>query len=264
MLAGIDLGYSLAGAFVAFLVGLTGVGGGSLMAPILILLLGVPPALAVGTDLWFAAITKTIGGGMHHKLQSVDWHVVRRLAMGSIPAAILTLLWLWAFQDGTLDAKPLTRLLGAALLLTAIMMLLKKRIQPALVALRGRMGSTMRARQRIIIMAGAAVIGVLVTLTSVGAGALVAVLLATVYPLRLGTRQIVGTDIVHAVPLTLVAGVGHSVLGNVDGWMLGSLLLGSVPGIIAGSLVSGRIKEDYVRYALAGMLIVSSIKMLTG
>jgi uncharacterized membrane protein YfcA len=143
-------------------------------------------------------------------------------------------------------------------------MLLKKRIQPALVNLRSRMGEGMRSRQRWLIMGGAALIGMLVTLTSVGAGALVAVLLATVYPLRLGTKQIVGTDIVHAVPLTLVAGIGHSVLGNVDGWMLGSLLLGSVPGIIAGSLVSGKVKEDYVRYALATMLIVSSFKMLTG
>jgi len=258
----INLGYTLAGAFVSFLVGLTGVGGGSLMSPILILVFGVSPALAVGTDLWFAAVTKTVGGAAHHKLQSVDWYVVRRLAMASIPAAVLTLLWLWLFQDGELDDKPLKQLLGSALLLTAILMLLKKRIQPSLMKLRTRMSTNLRSRQRLLIMAGGAVVGGLVTLTSVGAGALVAVLLAMAYPIRLSSKQIVGTDIVHAVPLTLVAGFGHSLLGNVDGWMLASLLIGSIPGIVVGSLVGGKIPEDWVRYALATMLVVSSLKML--
>ena len=262
MLENINLGYSLAGAFVSFLVGLTGVGGGSLMSPILILVFGVSPALAVGTDLWFAAVTKTVGGAAHHKLATVDWYVVRRLAMASIPAAVLTLLWLWLYQGGELDDKPLKRLLGAALLLTAVLMLLKKRVQPSLMKLRTRMGTNLRARQRLMIMVGGAVVGGLVTLTSVGAGALVAVLLAAVYPLRLSSKQIVGTDIVHAVPLTLVAGFGHSLLGNVDGWMLASLLIGSIPGILVGSMVGGKIPEDWVRYALATMLVVSSLKML--
>lgn len=262
MLSGLNLEYAAAGAFVSFLVGLTGVGGGSLMTPILVLVFGVNPALAVGTDLWFATITKTVGAGMHHKLRSVDWAVVKRLCMASIPAAVLTLLWLWLFQGGKLEAAILTRILGGALLLTSIMMLLKPRIQPALVQLREKMGDGVRSKQRVIIMIMAAIIGMLVTLTSVGAGALVAVLLATVYPLRMGTKTIVGTDIVHAVPLALVAATGHSLLGNVDGWLLASLLLGSIPGIIVGSLVSGRVKEDYVRYALAAMLIISSIKML--
>ena len=262
MLEGIDLGYSLTGAFVSFLVGLTGVGGGSLMAPILILFFGIHPALAVGTDLWFAAITKAVGGGMHNKLGSVDWYVVKRLAMGSLPAAVLTLGWLWLFQDGKLDAGPLMKLLGGALLLTSILMILKPRIQPGLVRLRGRLGKGMRGRQKVIVMGGGAAIGALVTLTSVGAGALVAVLLATLYPLRLGTKKIVGTDLVHAVPLTLVAGMGHSLLGNVDGWMLASLLIGAIPGIIVGSLVSGKVPEAVVRYALAAMLVVAALKML--
>ena len=263
MLTEIDLGYSLAGLVVSFLVGLTGVGGGSLMAPILVLGFGINPALAVGTDLWFAAITKTIGGGMHHKLRSVDWYVVRRLALGSLPAAVLTLLWLWLFQDGNIDAGPLKKLLGAALLLTSILILAKPRIQPALVKLRDRMGDGVRVRQRLFIVAGGAVIGALVTLTSVGAGALVAVLLATAYPMRLGAKKIVGTDIVHAVPLTLVAGSGHLMLGNVDGWLLASLLIGAVPGIIIGALVSGKVRDDWVRYALVAALIASSFKLLT-
>lgn len=262
MLGHIDLYYSLAGAFVSFLVGLTGVGGGSLMSPILILFFGVSPALAVGTDLWFAAVTKTVGGAAHHKLATVDWHVVRRLAMASLPAAVLTLLWLWLYQDGELDDKPLKMLLGAALLLTAVLMLLKKRIHPTLLKLRAQMSSNLRSRQKLLILTGGAVVGAMVTLTSIGAGALVAVLLAMAYPLRLSSKQIVGTDIVHAVPLTVVAGFGHSLLGNVDGWMLASLLIGSIPGILVGSLVSGKIPEDWVRYALAAMLVVSSLKML--
>ncbi len=264
MFENINFDYSLAGAFVSFLVGLTGVGGGSLMSPILILVFGISPAMAVGTDLWFAAITKTIGGATHHRLQSVDWPVVRRLALGSLPAAVLTLLWLWLFQNGEIDDKPLKTMLGCALLLTSVMMVLKPRIQPALVKFRDRYtgNAKVRLRQKIVIMAGGALVGVMVTLTSVGAGALVAVLLASAYPLRMGTKRIVGTDIVHAVPLTLVAGTGHAALGNFDGWLLASLLIGSIPGIVVGSLVAGKIPEDWVRYALAAMLVVSSLKML--
>ncbi|MWV26503.1 sulfite exporter TauE/SafE family protein [Aurantiacibacter rhizosphaerae] len=263
MLGGIDLGYSLAGLLVSFLVGLTGVGGGSLMSPILILLFGINPAVAVGTDLWFAAITKSIGGGVHHRLGSVDWHLVRRLAAGSIPVAVLTLLWLWLMQDGRLESAFLLHLLGAALLLTSVLMLLKPHIQPGLRRLKDRIGPGMRSQQLVLTVAGGAVIGGLVTLTSVGAGALVAVLLAMLYPLRLSTKSIVGTDIMHAVPLTIVAATGHSFLGNVDGWLLASLLIGSIPGIVVGSLVGGFINENLVRYALAAMLAVSAIKMLS-
>lgn len=259
----IDLQYTLAGAFVSFLVGLTGVGGGSLMAPILILLFGINPAVAVGTDLWFAAITKAVGGTVHHRLGSVDWKLVGRLASGSIPAAVLTLVWLWLFEGGRMESALLMRLLGAALLVTAVLMLLKPRIRPALALLRSRMGHSVRGKQLILTVLGAAAIGALVTLTSVGAGALVAVMLAMLYPLRLGTKTIVGTDIMHAVPLTLVAAGGHAALGNFDGWLLASLLLGSIPGIVVGSLVSGKVNEDWVRYALSGMLVVSAIKMLT-
>ncbi|AKH44003.1 hypothetical protein FHS61_001318 [Altererythrobacter atlanticus] len=257
-----DLPYSLAGAFVGFLVGLTGVGGGSLMAPILILLFGFSPAVAVGTDLWFAAITKAVGGGIHHRLGSPDWKIVLRLAAGSLPAAILTLAWLSLYHGGELESGALMNLLGVALLLTSIMMLAKPRIQAPLLRLRKQLGPRMRSRQFAATVIGGAVVGGLVTLTSVGAGALVAVMLTVLYPLRLGARTIVGTDIVHAVPLTLVAALGHSWLGNVDSWLLASLLIGSIPGIVAGSLVAGRVNEDHVRYALAAMLIISSIKLI--
>lgn len=262
-----DLGYSLAGAFVGFLVGLTGVGGGSLMAPLLILLFGFSPAVAVGTDLWFACITKTVGGAVHHRLGSADWKIVGRLALGSLPGAALTLIWLAVFHDGSLQSDMLMKLLGVALLLTAMLMLFKTRITAPLQRMRSNLTSTLgrlRKWQIILTIGGGAAVGCLVTLTSVGAGSLVAVMLALVYPLRLGTKTIVGTDIIHAIPLTLVAALGHSWLGNVDAWLLGSLLLGSIPGIILGSLATGRINDNMVRYALCAMLSVSALKMLAG
>ena len=262
---GINLAYSLAGGFVGFLVGLTGVGGGSLMAPLLILMFGFSPSVAVGTDLWFAAITKTAGGLIHHRLGSADWKLVGRLCLGSIPAAVLTLMWLGFYHQGRLESHLLMLLLGCALLATATLMILRPHLTVPLHNLRQRLSPQLpriRARQFALTVVGAAVIGSLVTLTSVGAGALVAVMLAILYPLRLGTKKIVGTDIIHAVPLTLVAAIGHSWLGNVDAWLLASLLLGSIPGIIIGSLVTHKINESLVRYALAAMLVVSALKMI--
>ena len=264
-MAELELGYSLAGAFVGFLVGLTGVGGGSLMAPLLILLFGFSPAVAIGTDLWFAAITKTAGGLVHHRLGSPDWRIVGRLALGSLPAAVLTVLWLGHFHQGRLESNLLMLLLGGALLLTAVLMACKPWMHQPLRRLRQKLAPQLprvRARQFALTVGGGLVVGALVTLTSVGAGALVAVMLAMLYPLRLDTKTIVGTDIIHAVPLTLVAAIGHSWLGNVDAWLLASLLLGSFPGIVAGSLVAGRIDENLVRYALAAMLAVSAVKMI--
>jgi uncharacterized membrane protein YfcA len=258
----LNLGYSLAGAFVGFLVGLTGVGGGSLMAPILILLFGFSPAVAVGTDLWFAAITKSVGGGIHHRIGSPDWAIVRRLALGSIPAAVITLVWLGLFNQGRLESDALMVLLGAALLATAVVMLFKARITAPLRKFHRLPDAATQRRQLIATLLGGVVVGVLVTLTSVGAGALVAVLLALTYPLRLSAKTIVGTDIIHAVPLTLVAAIGHSWLGNVDLWLLASLLIGSVPGIILGSLAAGKVNDQLVRYALAAMLVVSGVKMI--
>jgi uncharacterized membrane protein YfcA len=260
----LKLAYSLAGAFVGFLVGLTGVGGGSLMAPVLILL-GFSPAVAVGTDLWFACITKTAGGIVHHHLGSPDWKTVVRLAAGSLPAALVTLWWLAAFQHGHLESKVLMDLLGVALLVTAALMVFRNRIVRPLRVAHVAIEQTMRRvrfSQILMTVVGGALVGVLVTLTSVGAGALIAVMLALIYPLRLDAKSIVGTDIIHAIPLTFVAALGHSWLGNVDGWLLGSLLIGSIPGIILGSLIVGKINESFVRYALATMLVVSAVKML--
>ncbi len=258
-----DLGYAVAGGFVGVLVGLTGVGGGSLMAPILILLFGFNPAVAVGTDLWFAASTKTVGALVHHRVGSPNWKIAGRVALGSVPAAIVTLLWLGLFHGGRLESDLLMKLLGGALLVTASLMLARRRIIRPLTGLRDRMGPRMRNHQLVATIAGGTVVGCLVTLTSVGAGALVAVMLALIYPLRLTARSIVGTDIVHAIPLTFVAALGHSWLGNVDLDLLVNLLVGSIPGIIVGSLLAGKIEDNIVRLALAAMLVVSALKMIT-
>ncbi len=260
----LNLAYSVAGAFVGFLVGLTGVGGGSLMAPLLILLFHREAAVAVGTDLWFACLTKLAGGFVHHRHGSPDWKIVGRLAAGSLPAAALTVWWLATYHHGRLQSHVLLALLGSMLLLTAGLMLLKHRIVRPLRRARVMLDPVMhrmRFGQLLVTVLGAGLIGALVTLTSIGAGALIAVMLALVYPLRLDARKIVGTDIIHAIPLTLVAGLGQAWLGNVDGWLLASLLLGSIPGIVAGSLMAGRIGDGLVRYALATMLIVSAVKM---
>jgi uncharacterized protein len=265
MMDHLNLAYSIAGAFVGFLVGLTGVGGGSLMAPVLIILFGFSPAVAVGTDLWFACLTKVAGGFVHHRLGSPDWKIVARLAAGSLPAAVVTLWWLAAYHHGHLESKVLLDLLGVALLLTAALMMFRHQIIRPLRHLRVALEHTMRRirfSQIVVTVLGGAIVGVLVTLTSVGAGALVAVMLALVYPLRLDAKTIVGTDIIHAIPLTLVAALGHSWLGNVDAWLLASLLIGSIPGIVVGSLVAGRVNDNLVRYALSAMLIVSAVKMI--
>lgn len=257
-----EWGYSLAGMLIGFLVGMTGVGGGSLMAPVLILGFGFSPAVAVGTDLWFAAITKTAGGAVHRRLGSPDWQVVKRLALGSIPAAIVTVAWLALFQGGKLESDVLLKILGGALLVTAILLPAKGLLRARINRHSGTLSSTLRKRQLTATIVGGALVGTLVTITSVGAGALIAVLLMALYPLRLDTKSVVGTDIVHAIPLAFVAALGHSWMGNVDWWLLGQLLIGSVPGIILGSFVTGRINEKFIRIALAVMLAASGAKLL--
>ncbi len=257
-----ELSFSLAGAVVGFLVGMTGVGGGSLMAPILILAFGFAPTAAVGTDLWFAAITKSCGGAMHRKFGSPDWTIIGRLAAGSVPAAILTVIWLHSRAGGKFESVFLLRLLGIALLVTAAITPFRKSIRKPLLHVRNALGPGVRRHQLAITVAAGAVVGSLVTLTSVGAGAIVALILTVLYPLRLNTRSLVGTDIVHAIPLAFVAALGHLWLGNVDWRVLASLLIGSIPGIALGSVMTGRINEAIIRNLLAVMLALSGFKLL--
>ena len=258
-----ELAQAFSGFIVGLLVGMTGVGGGSLMAPILILLFGVSPATAVGTDLWFAGITKTVGGAIHHAKQSADWQVVRRLALGSVPAAIVTLIVLHSLNFSKMEQGWLPFALGLVLLATAVATIVRPALHRAILARQGRGGSVQPvAWQAPLTVAAGAMLGVLVTLTSIGAGALGATLLVFLYPLRLNAKQIVGTDIVHAVPLTLVAGLGHLVIGSVDVGLLLNLLVGSIPGIIIGSLLVHRISEAFVRVALSAILVVAGARLV--
>ena len=258
-----DLVQALAGFVVGLLVGLTGVGGGSLMAPILILIFGVAPTTAVGTDLWFAGITKTVGGAIHHAKQSADLAVVGRLAIGSIPAAIVTLVVLNALQWSQVKQGWLPFALGLVLVATAVATIARPALHRWILARGERGGSigAVRLQAPLTVFAGA-VLGVLVTLTSIGAGALGATLLVFLYPLRLSAKQIVGTDIVHAVPLTIVAGIGHLLIGSVDGWLLLNLLAGSIPGIIIGSLLVHKVSDKLVRIALSMILVFAGARLI--
>lgn len=257
-----DLAHGLSGLLVGVLVGMTGVGGGSLMAPILILLLGVSPATAVGTDLWFAAITKSVGGAVHHSLGEPDWTVVRRLALGSIPASIVTSLLLAQIDTGQIKHGLIISALGVILIATAVATLSWGRVQGLVLRMDAPMAAAYRQRQPAFTVLAGILLGVMVTLTSIGAGALGAVMLMALYPVRMTARRLVGTDIVHAVPLTIVAGLGHLVMGNVDFPLLGSLLVGSIPGIIIGSLLATRLSAGVLRPVLALVLAATGMKMI--
>jgi hypothetical protein len=259
----VDLAQAFSGFVVGMLVGMTGVGGGSLMAPILILIFGVSPATAVGTDLWFAGITKSVGGAIHHAKQCADWEVVRRLAVGSVPAAVITLAVLHALDWTQVKQGWLPVALGLVLLATAVATMARPRLHRYILdrQRRGRSAGAVAWQAPLTVAAGA-ILGVLVTLTSIGAGALGATLLVFLYPVRLSTKQIVGTDIVHAVPLTLVAGIGHLFIGSVDGWLLLNLLVGSIPGIIIGSLLVHRISDTVVRMGLALILVFAGARLV--
>ena len=256
-----ELVYVISGLAVGFIVGMTGVGGGSLMTPIL-LFFGINPATAVGTDLLYAAITKAGGVLVHHKQRNIDWHLTGWLALGSLPAALLTLwvLHTWNPDVHTLNAI-IKRSLGFALMLTALAIIFKQQLLNfAHKAAPGWINMPRKAQLSATVVTGV-VLGVLVTLTSIGAGALGTVALFMLYPLMKTTR-LVGTEIAHAVPLTLIAGLGHAGLGNMDWHLLGNLLLGSLPGIYVGSRLSGGVPDKYLRPFLAVMLGIVGTKLV--
>jgi uncharacterized protein len=254
----------LAGFLVGALVGATGVGGGAFMTPILVFVLGVAPKTAVGTDLLFASITKSVGVWVYGARGSIDWRVLSRLAAGSLPAATLTLIFLTGLRDlGRADTLIL-QALGVALAATGVGLLLKAQLHALGRRLRTDRPTRFKRSQPVLTVLAGFVIGSLVTLTSVGAGALGMVALAYLYPYRLTPRRLVGTDIAHAIPLTLLAGLGHASLGNIDLRLLGSLLIGSVPGVVVGSLLSNHASEHYVRYAIAAVLLVTGTRLMFG
>ncbi|MFZ2302275.1 MAG: sulfite exporter TauE/SafE family protein [Gallionella sp.] len=256
-----DWVYTLSGFLVGLIVGITGVGGGSLMTPLLVLVFGISPATAVGTDLLYASLTKSLGGWVHGRRGSVDWKVVGLLSLGSLPAAVVTIALL---KYLSMDEKTLrglvTSVLSVALLLTATALLLKDQIKKIA---RRKDGTVYELHHRYLpgaTIATGIVVGVLVTISSVGAGVLGTVALLFLYP-RMSAVKVVGTDIVHAVPLTAIAGMGHMALGTVDLVLLAGLLLGSLPGIYIGSHLSSKVPEKVLRPLLATMLLIIGARM---
>jgi uncharacterized membrane protein YfcA len=259
----VDFGYIISGFMVGLLVGVTGVGGGSLMTPLLVFLFGFKPAVAVGTDLLFAAITKTGGVLVHHgNHKSVEWRIVGLLAMGSLPAAVATLYMLNHFAKvGKETTGMITYTLGIALILTALALIFRTYLQKAGKSSEEHQPGRFHHLQAPATVVTGVVLGVLVTMSSVGAGALGTVALLFLYP-RLPTLKVVGTDLAHAIPLTAIGGFGHWQLGNVDFTLLGSLLIGSLPGIWIGSHLSAKIPENVLRPVLAGVLMLIGFKFV--
>jgi uncharacterized membrane protein YfcA len=254
--------YTVSGFLVGLIVGVTGVGGGSLMTPLLVLFFGVSPAIAVGTDLLYASVTKSLGGWVHSRNGSVDWKVVGLLSLGSLPAALITIALL---KYLALDAKTLkslvTSVLSVALLLTATALLLKDWIKKIALREDGTVYELHNRHLPAATIATGIVVGTLVTISSIGAGVLGTVALLFLYP-RFSAVKVVGTDIAHAVPLTAIAGLGHMALGTVDFVLLGSLLLGSLPGIYVGSHLSAKVPEKVLRPILAVMLLIIGTRLV--
>lgn len=255
----IDWLYAASGFGIGLLTGMTGVGGGSLMTPLLVLVFGVPPVTAVGTDLIYASVT-TAGGSLVHSFnRTVHWKLVGRLATGSVPAAIATLVALYFLRMSGGSANALvTKLLSVALLLIAASFIFRGWL---ITVYTRRVGTlSHRTTVRLTVLAGA-ILGILVSLTSVGAGALGFTALILLYP-ELPVRRIVGSDIAHAVPLTLVAGAGHWLQGTIDAKLLTSLLVGSLPGIFLGSFFVLRLSEQAIRLVLAAVLTLLAGRFL--
>ena len=250
--------YAVAGLLVGMLVGLTGVGGGSLMTPLLVLLFGFHPATAVGTDLLYASVTKSVGTAVHERQRTIDWRIVRGLASGSIPAAVICLLVM--SRLGALSpaaSSVISLMLAVALLLTGISIFFR----PAILRWAGRHLPSADGQAKGWTVALGVVLGVLVSVTSVGAGALGTTALLILYP-RLPIARVAATDIAHAVPLTLIAGTGHWLMGSVDFGLMLALLTGSIPGIAIGSLLSGLSSDRVLRPVLAITLVAVSVRML--
>jgi uncharacterized membrane protein YfcA len=254
------LSYVVTGFAVGLLVGLTGVGGGSLMTPLLALLFGISPTVAVGTDLAFASITKVAGTAAHRYRGTVHWHIVRLLCLGALPSALIATLALHHF--GALDqgiAQIIRYSIAGSVLLTVIALLFRARMLAWVQSSPNRQlhGNTLAAAT---IISGL-VLGALVTISSIGAGAIGATLLVMLYP-RLTPAEVAGTDIAYAVPLTAIAAIGHWWLGSLNWSLLAMLLVGSVPGITLGSLAARAIPERFLRGLLAATLTGVAYKLI--
>jgi len=258
-----DLPVAVTGLIVGTIVGITGVAGGALMTPILVMMFGIAPTTAVGTDLLYASATKLFGTAVHQKHGTIDWEVVRRLATGSLPAAALTLWWMHSNGMGSVKDGVIILAIGVALGITALGMVFKEQLHTFGTKLRVGDSERFKAMQPGLTVLAGALLGVMVTMTSVGAGAIGTVMLVYLYPLRLNGGRLVGTGLAHAIPLTLIAGLGHLSLGNVNLPLMVNLLIGSIPGVLVGSYISARAPVKLVQNTIAGTLLIVSYKMLT-
>jgi uncharacterized protein len=257
-----DALHVVAGALTGFVVGMTGVGGGALMTPILVLIFGTAPLTAVGTDLWFAAITKVAVSGLHVRKRLIDWPIVRRLWTGSLPASALTIAWM---GSRALDASSIgfvRTAIGVAVCLTAAGLITERLLSTTRTSNSSASDEDVSIRRRVGTILVGAVLGVLVTLTSVGAGALGALALLCLYPTRLTAHRLVGTDIAHAIPLAFVAGAGHLSISHVDLALLRDLLVGSIPAALAGAILASHAPHGALRIVLGAVLLVVGLSML--
>lgn len=256
----IEGAYVLAGALTGFAVGLTGVGGGAIMTPILLLVFSIPPVTAIATDLWFAAITKIVGASLHHAAGNIDWQVVKRLWWGSLPIALLVVI-LMSFGTQVTKLNWLTNVIGVMVFIAGVGLFIAPRLR--MIALHGINQPThFNYIQSTITMLCGAVLGLCVALTSVGAGALASVMLFYLYPRRMTTHRLVATDIAHAIPVAVIAGLGYLFAGKVDWFMLISLLAGSIPAVIVGALLANRCSARKIQIALSIVLIVTGVEIL--
>ena len=251
--------YALSGLVVGILIGLTGVGGGSLMTPLLVLVFRFHPATAIGTDLLFAGTTKIAGTFVHGLAGTVEWRVVGLLAAGSIPGTAATLLVLYRMGPPlAATGHVLSVILGAALLMTAASLAFRDRLMRWAATLNLNPGGRRAAIWTVLL---GLYLGVVVTVSSVGAGAIGVTALILLYP-TMKLSRVVGSDIAHAVPLTLLAGLGHWLIGSVDWHLFASLIAGSIPGVVAGSLLGSRVSERVLRPAIALLLVVVGVRLI--
>jgi uncharacterized membrane protein YfcA len=253
--------FIVSGFFTGMLMGLTGVGGGAVMTPILLLFFGIAPTAAIGTDLWFASITKSVAVAMHHNTNLIDWQVVRRMWAGSLPAAAVTIILMKMGYLGV-DLSFLKVAIGSAVVLTALSILFKEQLHALGQRFRVNDAEQFKQWQMPLTIFSGVLLGVMVSLTSIGAGAFGAMILTYLYPLRMTPHKLVATDIAHAIPLTMIAGFGHLLIGHVDFELLGKLLLGSVPGVIIGVMLSTRMPQQLLRWGIIICLLLVGGKLL--
>jgi uncharacterized protein len=263
----IEWSHSLAGALTGLIIGLTGVGGGAIMAPILLLVFDISIGTVVATDLWFAALTKMAVIRIYSTHDHIDWKVARWLWLGSIPTSTLVIIVLTSGSVTKLSGSLLQQGIGFLILLTSIGLLINQILKKKEINfttsdfLKNVSSKFSKIRSGATIIAGG-IVGVIVTLTSVGAGVLGTLVLIYLYSSHMASHKIVATEVVHAIPLALVAGIGYLICGKVDGTLLLSLLIGSVPAAILGASLAQKTNSNWLRIGIAIVMFLAGLKLV--